>query len=171
MKGFAESMARRAKGGVSGRASAFFLLCRGAASDADWASARATVGLAVGHSRGVRAPTARRRVGRGAALRADPRPDAGELDGGGALGEAGDRAGDFGRRRRERPWPSPPRQRARFPGQLRAPETKCRFCLTARAGHPGAAPWGSRPGFLSFMSEQPLSRRIRDLRRCVWRRC
>ena len=44
-------MARRAKGGVSGRASAFFLLCRGAASDADWASARATVGLAVGHSR------------------------------------------------------------------------------------------------------------------------
>ena len=60
-------MARRAKGGVSGRASAFFLLCRGAASDADWASARATVGLAVGHSRGgagtYSAPSGRTRCG------------------------------------------------------------------------------------------------------------
>ena len=66
MKGFAESMARRAKGGVSGRTPAFFLLCRGAASDADWASARATVGLAVGHSRGAgtySAPSGQTRCG------------------------------------------------------------------------------------------------------------
>ena len=62
-------MSRRAKGGVSGRASAFFLLCRGAASDADWASARATVGLAVGHSRGAGKGDPNRLIGR---FRLDP---------------------------------------------------------------------------------------------------
>ena len=58
------------------------------------------------------------RAGRGAALRADPRPDAGEPDGGGALGEAGDRAGDAGRRGRAGGRRRAPRLR-RFPESLR----------------------------------------------------